>query len=83
MRALKYFNKKTKLQNSDQELLDQILLSIGLVGELIYSVAGLVGLTGEKQWTNFSFILLFVHIFRLIQVCLWACCNNAIEKSLK
>ncbi|CDH93213.1 OToPetrin-Like [Caenorhabditis elegans] len=68
MRALKYFNKKTKLQNSDQELLDQILLSIGLVGELIYSVAGLVGLTGEKQWTNFSFILLFVHIFRLIQV---------------
>uniref|UniRef100_A0A1I7UH69 Otopetrin-2 n=1 Tax=Caenorhabditis tropicalis TaxID=1561998 RepID=A0A1I7UH69_9PELO len=68
MRALKYFNKKTKIQNSDQELLDQILLSIGLVGELIYSVAGLVGLTGEKTWTNFSFILLFVHIFRLIQV---------------
>ncbi|CAP28179.1 Protein CBG08333 [Caenorhabditis briggsae] len=68
MRALKYFNKKTHIQNSDQELLDQILLSIGLVGELIYSVAGLVGLTGEKQWTNFSFVLLFVHIFRLIQV---------------
>lgn len=68
MRALKYFNKKTHIQNSDQELLDQILLSIGLVGELIYSVAGLVGLTGEKQWTNFSSILLLVHIFRLIQV---------------
>ncbi|EFO89124.1 CRE-OTPL-1 protein [Caenorhabditis remanei] len=68
MRALKYFNKKTHIQNSDQELLDQILLSIGLVGELIYSVAGLVGLTGEKAWNSFSFILLFVHIFRLIQV---------------
>ena len=71
MRALKYFNKKTHIQNSDQELLDQILLSIGLVGELIYSVAGLVGLTGEKAWNSFSFILLFVHIFRLIQVSLW------------
>ncbi|EFO92380.1 hypothetical protein CRE_10938 [Caenorhabditis remanei] len=68
MRALKYFNKKTHIQNSDQELLDQILLSIGLVGELIYSVAGLVGLTGDKAWNSFSFILLFVHIFRLIQV---------------
>uniref|UniRef100_A0A8R1DPH0 Uncharacterized protein n=1 Tax=Caenorhabditis japonica TaxID=281687 RepID=A0A8R1DPH0_CAEJA len=43
MRALKYFNKQRNHQNSDQELLDQILLSIGLVGELIYSVAGLVG----------------------------------------
>uniref|UniRef100_A0A8R1DQ57 Uncharacterized protein n=1 Tax=Caenorhabditis japonica TaxID=281687 RepID=A0A8R1DQ57_CAEJA len=68
MRALKYFNKQRNHQNSDQELLDQILLSIGLVGELIYSVAGLVGLTGEKQWSAFSSILLLVHIFRLIQV---------------
>ncbi|CAI5447812.1 unnamed protein product [Caenorhabditis angaria] len=68
MRALKYFNKKVHMQNRDQELLDQILLSIGLVGELIYSVAGLVGLTGETSWTHFTFILLFVHVFRLLQV---------------
>ncbi|VDK56816.1 unnamed protein product [Cylicostephanus goldi] len=33
-----------------QELLDQILLWVGLVGELIYSVAGIVGLTGDGPW---------------------------------
>ncbi|CAB3409455.1 unnamed protein product [Caenorhabditis bovis] len=68
MRALKYFSKKTNPSNRDQELLDQILLSIGLIGELIYSVAGLVGLTGEKTWTFFPWVLLTVHIFRLFQV---------------
>ena len=53
---------------NDQELLDQILLTLGLVGELIYSVAGLVGLTGDTTWQPLTFLLLYVHIFRLIQV---------------
>ncbi|CAD6192656.1 unnamed protein product [Caenorhabditis auriculariae] len=68
MRALKYFHKPPVRGPRDQELLDQILLSVGLVGELIYSVAGLVGLTGEVSWTPLVFTLLFVHICRLIQI---------------
>uniref|UniRef100_A0A1I7XEC6 Proton channel OtopLc-like n=1 Tax=Heterorhabditis bacteriophora TaxID=37862 RepID=A0A1I7XEC6_HETBA len=68
MRALKYLNKKNKQAPKDQELLDQILLSVGLIGELIYSVAGLVGLTGDGAWQPLTFVLLFVHICRLVQV---------------
>ena len=45
-----------------------MLLAVGLIGELIYSVAGLVGLTGDSQWQTLSFLLLFVHITRLLQV---------------
>ncbi|KAK6747556.1 hypothetical protein RB195_000634 [Necator americanus] len=56
------------LTDISQELLDQILLWVGLVGELIYSVAGIVGLTGDRPWQPLAFILFFVHIIRLIQV---------------
>ncbi|KAK5985361.1 hypothetical protein GCK32_011317 [Trichostrongylus colubriformis] len=56
------------LTDISQELLDQILLWLGLVGELIYSVAGLVGLTGDGDWQPLAFLLFFVHIFRLVQV---------------
>ena len=41
---------------------------MGLVGELIYSVAGLVGLTGDGAWQPLTFLLLSVHILRLFQV---------------
>ncbi|KAL6739251.1 hypothetical protein Aduo_012727 [Ancylostoma duodenale] len=68
MRGLIYVNKRNNHVSKDQELLDQILLWVGLVGELIYSVAGLVGLTGDRPWQPLAFILFFVHIVRLIQV---------------
>ncbi|PAV65571.1 hypothetical protein WR25_12274 [Diploscapter pachys] len=67
MRALKYLTNHTAV-NEDQELLDQILICVGLIGELIYSIAGLVGLTGESSWESLTFVLLFVHISRLIQI---------------
>uniref|UniRef100_A0A183F6H3 RSN1_7TM domain-containing protein n=1 Tax=Heligmosomoides polygyrus TaxID=6339 RepID=A0A183F6H3_HELPZ len=56
------------LVGPSKELLDQILLWLGLVGELMYSVAGLVGLTGDAQSQPLAVLLFFVHIFRLIQV---------------
>nr|CDJ81145.1 Otopetrin domain containing protein [Haemonchus contortus] len=68
MRKLAFVDKWNNSVSRDQELLDQILLWLGLVGELIYSVAGLVGLTGDGHWQPLAFLLFFVHIFRLIQV---------------
>ncbi|CAJ0934245.1 unnamed protein product, partial [Mesorhabditis belari] len=72
MRKLQYYSNVEKESNkSDKahtELLDQILLSLGLVGELIYSVAGLVGLTGDRHWVALAFVLLVVHICRILQV---------------
>ncbi|KAK6023072.1 hypothetical protein OSTOST_11205, partial [Ostertagia ostertagi] len=43
MRKLAFVDKWNNSVSRDQELLDRILLWLGLVGELIYSVAGLVG----------------------------------------
>ncbi|WKY05948.1 hypothetical protein Q1695_006282 [Nippostrongylus brasiliensis] len=68
MRSLTYVHKGNNHQVKDQELLDQILLWLGLIGELMYSVAGLVGLTGDGHWESLAFLLFFVHIFRLMQV---------------
>ncbi|CAJ0575687.1 unnamed protein product, partial [Mesorhabditis spiculigera] len=69
MRKLQYYGVKDgKHDKAHTELLDQILLSLGLVGELIYSVAGLVGLTGDRHWVDLAFVLLAVHICRLVQV---------------
>lgn len=68
MRRLTYVDKGSNHLARDQELLDQILLWLGLVGELMYSVAGLVGLTGDAQSQPLAVLLFFVHIFRLIQV---------------
>lgn len=45
-----------------------ILLSLGMIGEMIYSVAGLVGLTGEKSWQALSVVLFVGHMTRLTQV---------------
>ena len=50
-----------------------ILLSLGMIGEMIYSVAGLVGLTGDKTWQSLSVVLLVCHITRLMQVGLQCC----------
>ncbi|CAD5226901.1 unnamed protein product [Bursaphelenchus xylophilus] len=74
MRNLRYYNEydtngRRKVNpNPSQELLDMILLSLGMAGEMIYSVAGLVGLTGDGNWNKLSIILLAVHITRICQV---------------
>lgn len=72
MRLLRYYDNPGDKQrvniNSSQELLDMILLSLGMIGEMIYSVAGLVGLTGEKSWQGLSLVLFVGHMTRLTQV---------------
>ncbi|TMS37559.1 hypothetical protein L596_004464 [Steinernema carpocapsae] len=73
MRQLRYHDRPQSSNVKSQELLDKILLSLGMIGELIYSVAGLVGLTGEKPWEALTFVLLLVHITRLAQVGLQSC----------
>ncbi|KAF7625947.1 hypothetical protein Mgra_00009870 [Meloidogyne graminicola] len=45
-------------QTNNQELLDMILLAFGMTGEMIYSVAGLLGLTGDPNWQPLTIILL-------------------------
>lgn len=42
-------------------LLDTILLGFGMTGEMIYSVAGLLGLTGDPNWQQLTIILLLVN----------------------
>uniref|UniRef100_A0A7E4W4G8 Otopetrin-2 n=1 Tax=Panagrellus redivivus TaxID=6233 RepID=A0A7E4W4G8_PANRE len=76
MRLLRYLHSKESPRsnvNPNQELLDMILLSLGMIGEMIYSVAGLVGLTGDKTWHPLSVVLLVCHITRLGQVGLQCC----------
>ncbi|KAL3101837.1 hypothetical protein niasHS_003246 [Heterodera schachtii] len=65
-------------QFKSQELLDMILLAFGMTGEMIYSVAGLLGLTGsarteERNWEQMTLILLTVHVTRILQVGLQSC----------
>ncbi|KAK0397964.1 hypothetical protein QR680_002361 [Steinernema hermaphroditum] len=73
MRQLHYHDGPHTPSTNNQELLDKILLSLGMIGELIYSVAGLVGLTGERAWQPLTVVLLFVHVTRLAQVGIQSC----------
>lgn len=45
-----------------------LLLLLGMTGEMLYSVAGLVGLTGIGSWHPLSIVLFIVHITRILQV---------------
>lgn len=60
MRILQYHQQRS----SSAEFLDEILLVIGLVGELIHSS------TGIMCWlsTQMEFYMLFVFVARIIQV---------------
>ena len=53
-------SSSTNGQSNSQELLDMILLAFGMTGEMIYSVAGLLGLTGDPNWQPLTIILLAV-----------------------
>jgi hypothetical protein len=52
-----------------RKLLHHSILFLGVLGELFFSMAGLVGLSGGK-WTILSGLLLLVHSLRLVQMCL-------------
>ncbi|KAI6180412.1 Otopetrin domain containing protein [Aphelenchoides besseyi] len=78
MRRLRYFGKlgshlNRAHGNPNQELLDLILLTLGMSGEMLYSVAGLVGLSGDGNWHPLSIILFVVHVTRIAQVGVQSC----------
>uniref|UniRef100_A0AC35FZ15 Uncharacterized protein n=1 Tax=Panagrolaimus sp. PS1159 TaxID=55785 RepID=A0AC35FZ15_9BILA len=69
LRDFQYHNSSIckNANHANQELLDSILLAIGLFGEISFSISGLVGLSTTRKWQELSFILAFAHIFRIIQ----------------
>ncbi|KAI6176116.1 Otopetrin domain containing protein [Aphelenchoides bicaudatus] len=64
MRNLRYYGGIVCGQHRHHELLDMLLLLLGMTGEMLYSVAGLVGLTGIGSWHPLSIVLFIVHITR-------------------
>jgi hypothetical protein len=58
------------INNCLQQLLDKLLLTIGLIGELVYSIASIVALVYSKklQWNGLNTIIIAVHVSRLLQV---------------
>jgi hypothetical protein len=58
-----------QLHARHQKLLDQILLSIGVVGELTYAMAGLIGIASQRaSWTRLTTVVMLVHLARLSEV---------------
>jgi hypothetical protein len=55
------------------QLLDDILLIVGLIGQLLFCVSGIVGLSSShhEDLPNTLLALLAAHIMRLVQVCFW------------
>uniref|UniRef100_A0A914YZV3 Uncharacterized protein n=1 Tax=Panagrolaimus superbus TaxID=310955 RepID=A0A914YZV3_9BILA len=53
--------------HANQELLDMILLAVGLIGELCFSISGLMGLYGTRKWEPFSVALVAAHVARIVQ----------------
>ncbi|VDN50582.1 unnamed protein product [Dracunculus medinensis] len=51
-----------------QESLDSILLSLGLIGQMIFFMAGIVGIAATNKWNSISLLLLFKHSTGLVQV---------------
>uniref|UniRef100_A0A0M3K5G9 Gustatory receptor n=1 Tax=Anisakis simplex TaxID=6269 RepID=A0A0M3K5G9_ANISI len=82
LRFVEHSENANSQSSSSQELLDLILLSLGLIGELIYSVAGLIGLTAEKKWQALTYILLAVHITRLLQQDEFVYCSSNLKKNI-
>ncbi|MFH4975514.1 hypothetical protein AB6A40_002223 [Gnathostoma spinigerum] len=69
MRKLNFKKEEGDIDES-AELLDRILLVVGLVGELIFSIGGIMSLA-HTGWTNLMIvILLVVQVIRLFQVVL-------------
>uniref|UniRef100_A0AC34F309 Uncharacterized protein n=1 Tax=Panagrolaimus sp. ES5 TaxID=591445 RepID=A0AC34F309_9BILA len=68
--------------HANQELLDMILLAIGLIGELMFSISGLVGICNMRKWESFASTLIAAHVSRIIQA-VFQCCLICIASKLK
>uniref|UniRef100_A0A914PWV5 Uncharacterized protein n=1 Tax=Panagrolaimus davidi TaxID=227884 RepID=A0A914PWV5_9BILA len=53
--------------HANQELLDMILLAIGTIGELSFSISGLAGVCSNKAWNSLTILLAIARILRIIQ----------------
>uniref|UniRef100_A0A914Z888 Uncharacterized protein n=1 Tax=Panagrolaimus superbus TaxID=310955 RepID=A0A914Z888_9BILA len=53
--------------HANQELLDMILLAIGIIGELAFSISGLAGICSNKAWNTLTILLAIARILRIIQ----------------
>uniref|UniRef100_A0A915C0F7 Uncharacterized protein n=2 Tax=Parascaris univalens TaxID=6257 RepID=A0A915C0F7_PARUN len=70
MRNLNFKKKEDGDTDESAELLDHILLVIGLVGELVFSIGGIMSLSNTTQFNYMIIILLVVQNLRLFQVIL-------------
>ncbi|CEF59533.1 Otopetrin family-containing protein [Strongyloides ratti] len=72
MRFFQYNDiKNVSLRN--QQYLDSLLLLLGVMGELLYSITGVVGLLGAKEFNSFNILLIITHLVRLCQVATQSC----------
>ncbi|CAJ0955174.1 unnamed protein product, partial [Mesorhabditis belari] len=70
MRVLKFNEEKECEAEESAELLDQILLVVGLIGELVYCIGGILAFANNSNRINLSYMLFGVHVLRLVQVSL-------------
>uniref|UniRef100_A0A0M3HZB6 Otopetrin-3 n=1 Tax=Ascaris lumbricoides TaxID=6252 RepID=A0A0M3HZB6_ASCLU len=70
MRNLNFKKKEGGDVDESAELLDHILLVVGLVGELVFSIGGIMSLSNTTQFNYMIIILLVVQNLRLFQVIL-------------
>uniref|UniRef100_A0AC35TZD7 Otopetrin-2 n=1 Tax=Rhabditophanes sp. KR3021 TaxID=114890 RepID=A0AC35TZD7_9BILA len=72
MRFFQYSDLKSVSQ-TNQQFLDNLLLLLGVMGELLYSITGVVGLMGAKEFKALNILLIITHIVRLCQVGVQSC----------
>uniref|UniRef100_A0A0N4Z4X9 Otopetrin-2 n=1 Tax=Parastrongyloides trichosuri TaxID=131310 RepID=A0A0N4Z4X9_PARTI len=72
MRFFQYNDAKSVAQRN-QQYLDSLLLLLGVMGELLYSITGVVGLMGAKEFNSFNILLIITHLVRLCQVGTQSC----------
>ncbi|VDM43896.1 unnamed protein product [Toxocara canis] len=70
MRNLNFKKREDGDVDESAELLDHILLVVGLVGELIFSIGGIMSLSNATEFNYMIVILLIVQNLRLFQVIL-------------
>ncbi|VDK46630.1 unnamed protein product [Anisakis simplex] len=70
MRNLNFKKREDGDVDESAELLDHILLVVGLVGELIFSIGGIMSLSNTVEFNYMIVILLIVQNLRLFQVIL-------------
>uniref|UniRef100_A0A915LCG7 Uncharacterized protein n=1 Tax=Meloidogyne javanica TaxID=6303 RepID=A0A915LCG7_MELJA len=71
MNSLQYQPHEEQQRSTNTEFLDEILLAIGLVGELIHSSTGVmcwISTQSDKAPIKMEFYMLFVFITRIMQV---------------